>query len=72
MGVAQHPLIVANAQDDRLGMLPVSVQMEHTTFVAPQDALNFGTVLPGYRWEASDLFNQPIVICGNQGHAQVA
>src|SRR5262245_36577278 len=35
VGIAEDLFVVADAEDHRLGLLPVTVQVEHAQFVAP-------------------------------------
>ena len=71
VGIAEDLFVVADAEDDRLGLLPIAVQVKDARFVAPQDTFDSGAVSPGHRGEAGDLFDQAVVVGRRQDDAEV-
>jgi hypothetical protein len=69
--VVQQLVIRLNAEYDRSGLLPLTVEVSHNAFAFTEYLLEPGDVKPGSGAPACGLLNEVVVICRRYRYPQV-
>ncbi|HWM90593.1 MAG TPA: hypothetical protein VN493_07490 [Thermoanaerobaculia bacterium] len=70
--IAADVLVGADAQDDRLRLLPIPVKMEDAGLLSPDDPGGLVAIPPGHGWAAGGILQQAVVVRGRDGQAEIA
>src|SRR4029453_9036106 len=67
----EHLLVGTDAEDDRLGILPVTVQVKDSRLVLPEHPYDAGAVPPRPRPETRALLDQRVVVRRRDGNIEL-